>query len=86
VHPDLGFVIHTSWSGFARMAIDSAMKCTADSTKIFTSGCRCVCRANWYESATWTAVALDELHDLAAHVVVREQHDAVAERRERRLM
>ena len=60
------------------------MKCTADSTKIFTSGWRGLQR-QLVRVGDVAAVALDQLHDLAAHVVVREQHDAVAERGERGL-
>ncbi len=51
VQPDFGFVIHTCWCGAARSAIASAMKCTADSTKIRFSGCSTASRASWYESA-----------------------------------
>ena len=46
VHPALGLVIHTDWSALARIAIDSAMKCTADSTMTFFSGWRTACRAS----------------------------------------
>ena len=46
VQPDRGLVIHTSWSGLARIAIDSAMKCTALSTKIRVCGRFWVCSAS----------------------------------------
>ena len=46
VQPLLGFVMYTSWCGCFRMAMVSAMKCTALSTKMRFCGLFCACFAS----------------------------------------
>ena len=46
LEPARGLVIHTFWWGCASVAMDSAMKCTADSTMCSASPCACACSAS----------------------------------------
>ena len=81
VQPALGLVIQTCpGASWARIAMASAMKWTADSTRTFFCGLSRACRAPGRSCRTTrAAVVLDDLDDLPAHVEVGQEEERVAE-------